>query len=815
MWTTTQKNNGSFPAPEVNLNLLQEHPLPVWIIEKDSLQCVFSNTAAGNLFGYSPHEMPFAGLPGLMEEQARNLFANERGHFQIVVNVKHKKGFPVFVEMYGAQVSIHEKIFFQVTGIDVSGRMKPLRSSANEVQHYQSFIQHSADGIFCLKFRQKVAISDGMNLLIEQTRNNSFVIECNDALAKMFGYGNAAAFLEANASTLTDIPEPSDLDYFPRFVEAGFSIHNFDCMLKDRNGRKVLFNHSATGIVEDGYLEGIWFRLCQTPVNRTAEVEMRIMANMVEQTSDMLTSADKDFKPMTWNSAAEKVFGLTKEQVIGKDFRDFFDINYHNATREEVRAFIALHGEWRGEASFVRANDGKSITMLMGFKKLTNSLNEVLCYLITGTDITERKQAESLLRESEQRFRDMADSAPAIIWMCDENNSAHYFNKQWFDFTGSDIAGTTNGWLELVHADDRQKVGSKYKYAFEKKIKVTLNYRLRSAHGGYRWVHDVRAPRFLQDKKFVGYIGSIIDIEEAKSKEEALLYQATILENVSDIIITTDLDFNIKSWNNIAELHYGIAEKDVTGKKMGTVVSFNYEGITADEARLELQIRGIWKGEVSIYNEKGEKKYFLQTVKYVQDEDNRRIGYLAMGRDITEMKMAEVKLQKSEQFYRAMIADSLDGLLLMNAFGNITFVSPPAKQLLGYEEEDVMDRNGFEFVHPDDLKWAFDSFQREVDENPEIKSIVVRLQKKSGEWLWCRVRGHNLLKNPDVQSIVVYFHDDTLRKQASDALKESEKRFRTLILDLQVGVLLQDAGGHILMSNNAMQSMFGEPEETL
>jgi PAS domain S-box-containing protein len=133
--------------------------------------------------------------------------------------------------------------------------------------------------------------------------------------------------------------------------------------------------------------------------------------------------------------------------------------------------------------------------------------------------------------------------------------------------------------------------------------------------------------------------------------------------------------------------------------------------------------------------------------------------------------------------------------------------------VLGYDYNEIIGRNGFEFVHPEDVAWAFDSFQKEVVENPEVKFITIRLLHRNGHWVWCMVRGHNLLRNPAINSIVVYFHDDTLRKQASEALKESEKRFRTMIQGLHIGILLKDQHGNIQMSNEAMHNMFDVSEK--
>jgi PAS domain S-box-containing protein len=222
---------------------------------------------------------------------------------------------------------------------------------------------------------------------------------------------------------------------------------------------------------------------------------------------------------------------------------------------------------------------------------------------------------------------------------------------------------------------------------------------------------------------------------------------------------------------------------------------------------------GIWKGEVVTLSPNKEERYFLYSVTYFIDSQGLPTGIIAVGREVTDRKIAAEKLQQSELFYRNLIADSLDGIILSDASGSITFVAPSVKNILGYEAQEVMGRNCFEFVHPDDIAWAFESFQKEVGENPVIKSIVVRLKKRDGSWLWCMARGHNLMANPHIKSIVIYIHDYTLRKQASEALKESEKRFRNLIGELQVGVILSAPDASTIMCNKTICQMLMVPEE--
>jgi PAS domain S-box-containing protein len=292
-------------------------------------------------------------------------------------------------------------------------------------------------------------------------------------------------------------------------------------------------------------------------------------------------------------------------------------------------------------------------------------------------------------------------------------------------------------------------------------------------------------------------------------------YEKLVLENVADIIVITDLDYYVQTWNPIAELYYGIPEADALGRPMNELVQFNYLTTTLQDAFIELQEKKIWQGDVSFTNKEGKTFYFSQTVKYAVDEKGEEVGILAVGRDISVQWKMEQKLEESEKFYRTLIADSLDTTLLLDVEGNITFTTPSVKRLLGYEIDEVIGTNAFQYVHPEDVQWAFESFQKEKEERPEIKFIVIRLRQKSGGWVWCMARGHNLLSTPYIHSIAIYIHDDTPRKQASDALKQSEKRFRDLIRDLQIGVLLLDGQGNITMTNNGMVRMFGITEEEI
>ncbi|HXV44633.1 MAG TPA: PAS domain S-box protein [Anaerolineae bacterium] len=140
----------------------------------------------------------------------------------------------------------------------------------------------------------------------------------------------------------------------------------------------------------------------------------------------------------------------------------------------------------------------------------------------------ERQLEAEVLRESEQRFRLMADAAPVLIWVAGLDKSRTYFNQVWLDFTGRSVAEESGyGWAEGIHPDDFQRCLDSYNSAFDAHQKFEMEYRLCQADGRYRWIVDVAAPRFEGDH-FLGYIGSAIDIHERKETERRLNIQYAV-----------------------------------------------------------------------------------------------------------------------------------------------------------------------------------------------------------------------------------------------------------------------------------------------
>jgi PAS domain S-box-containing protein len=228
----------------------------------------------------------------------------------------------------------------------------------------------------------------------------------------------------------------------------------------------------------------------------------------------------------------------SREELSGQDHR-MLNSGYHSKEFfsdlwTTIKKGLVWHGEIRN-----RAKDGTFYWEATTIVPFLDREGEPRQYIAIRADITERKNAESLIRESESRFRIVADSAPVLIWMAGTDTHCNFFNKPWLDFTGRTMEQELgDGWANGVHPEDLKECLEQYLKAFNAREPFALQYRLRRYDGEYRWISDHGVPRYEADGRFAGFIGSCVDVTEQKLAQEALIKSFAEIKQLKDQLQT-------------------------------------------------------------------------------------------------------------------------------------------------------------------------------------------------------------------------------------------------------------------------------------
>lgn len=367
------------------------------------------------------------------------------------------------------------------------------------------------------------SIVDSSDDAIISKKLDGTITSWNKSAEKLFGY-TAQEAIGQHITLIVPWERRSEEEDILRRLARGERIDHFETVRRRKDG--ATFDVSLTiSPIRDAGGKVIGASNVARDISERKRIERALRESeerfraIVETTPECVKLVSADGTLLHMNSPGLQMVGAhSAEEVVGKNLYELIAPD----DRDRFKAFneSICRGE-HGSLQFdIVGLEGKRRHMETHAAPLRNT-DGTMVHLAVTSDISQRKQAEQALRESEQRYRAITEATPIMVWMASLDKLCYYFNKGWLDFVGRTLEQESgNGWAENVHPDDFDRCLQIYVSSFDARRPFEMQYRLRHHSGQYRWILDSAVPRYAPDGSFEGYVGGCLDIHGQKEAEE-------------------------------------------------------------------------------------------------------------------------------------------------------------------------------------------------------------------------------------------------------------------------------------------------------
>ncbi len=410
------------------------------------------------------------------------------------------------------------------------------------------------------------------------------------------------------------------------------------------------------------------------------------------------------------------------------------------------------------------------------------------------------------LHKSQELFRAMANSIPAIAWLSNQNNQYTFVNKYGLDFFDSSLANITHEWQQKIHEEDRENAIRIISDAVKLKKDYSVEYRIERHDGEYRWVVDYGIARFNSKGEYSGYSGVCMDITQKIFAQQDLLRkqeeQQMIFDNVPVRIWYKDDKNNILRLNKQAAESMGMTVEQAEGRDVYEL----FPDIAGKYHQDDLEVINTGQPKLGIVEEyipRDGQRGWVQTDKVpYHDVKSGRRALFVVAQDITQLKQVEQALRDSEKRFQLAVDGTAEGIWdWPDIQEDDKYWSPRFKELLGYQEEEIKASYSafMDLLHPADIQGVAQALQDHFF-NKRAFDMESRLQMKTGEYRWFHIKG-NTLRNEKNEPIRMAgaITDIQDRKEDEEVLKALYSITSNTSLDLneKIQLILQTAADYL------------------
>ncbi|WP_337865653.1 PAS domain S-box protein [Ignavibacterium sp.] len=678
-------------SESLNKYLFDNNPLPMWIYDLETLRFLAVNTAALQKYGYTKDEFLSLTLFDICpEDEIPTLIKNISESFDELQNSKPwrhklKDGSIIYVEISSHSISYQGRNARLVLSHDITEQYVAQEKIKNLTRVY-AVLSEVNQTIVRVNEKQKlfneickIIVEIGqfkmawIGILDEETlkvKPAAFYGTAEDYLEKieinlndnkLSNGPTGKVFKENRYIILNDFPNNESVSRWKALAEkhnikssASFPIKVFNKTIAALNIYSEILNFFNDDEIKllDELSKDISFAL-EFMENESEKEKIRseleYQANLLSNVNDAIVATDRNLRITYWNEAAEQIYGIKKNEAIGKYTRDVLHTQYIGLSRDDILQKLSIEGKYSTKAIQYHKSGKKLYIDAKGFT-VKDKYGNLIGYASINRDITINYEAEMQLRESEEKFRALAESTPAAIFIY-QGEYFQYLNPAAENLTGyklNEIYGMK--FYELVHPDHRQIVMERgLKGQLGEEVENRFTFKILRKDGQSRWV-DFGAEIIEYKGKPAG-IGTAYDITDRIMFEESLKESEEkyrlLVENQTDLVVKVDLEGRFLFVSESYCKTFGKSQEELLNNKFLPLVHPDDRESTIKE------MEKLYSHPYSCYIEQRALtvdgwRWFSWVDTMVFDDKGKPAAIIGVGRDITEKKIAEIALRESQ-----------------------------------------------------------------------------------------------------------------------------------------------------------------------
>jgi PAS domain S-box-containing protein len=521
-----------------------------------------------------------------------------------------------------------------------------------------------------------------------------------------------------------------------------------------------------------------------------------IQANLLkilEKNADAIIVVSEDRRILFTNPAVETLLGRGQKELINQPFN--FPVDGGQTTEIEID----------------RPDKARTIAEM---RVVDITWEGRPAYLASLRNITKRKQAEASLRESEEKFSKAFRSSPETIVISRLSDGTMLDVNDTFlrltGYTRKEVINHRSVELGIwARAGERERMAKTLR---EKGIVRNEEYLFRMKSGEVRtWLFSAEIANINNEPCILSVT---TDITERKKAEEALRFSDAAFKSIHESIIATDLNFTITHWNDISSQIYGLEASQAIGRCLRDVIDLVETHPGENQKRFKkLESTGYLQEEQLHRTRHGE--VWVDVSFQAIEDGEKRYGWVILATAITQRKMVEEALKRSEEKYRELVNNSVDGIVSLDSNMKVILWNQGAEKIFGHKEKEMLGQSIMKIVPERYHKLktrGWNTFEK-IGKGPIVGRLreVSALRADGSEIpVELMITGHRV---GDAYFSTAIVRDITERKEAEEKLRESEARYRDLFENASDLIQSVTQDGHFLYVNKAWRDVLGYSEK--